>query len=65
MSRIDNLEQRVADLERNVGSVMGELKLVPVSTRKGSENYREGLNGRMKMINTEVVEDALRAHGRT
>ena len=28
MSRIDNLEKRVADLERNVGSAMGERRTV-------------------------------------
>ena len=57
MSRIDILEQRVADLERNVGSAMGELELVTVSTRKGSDNYREGLNKRIKMIYSGVCKD--------
>lgn len=52
MSRIDNLEQRVTDLERNVGSVMGELELVTISTRKASDNYRKGLNNKGKMINS-------------
>lgn len=57
MSRLDILEQRVADLERNVGSAMGELGLVTVSTRKGSDNYREGLNKRTKMIYSGVCKD--------
>ena len=56
MSRLDILEQRVADLERNVGSAMGELKLVTVSTRKGSDNYREGMNKHAKMINSAIAD---------
>ena len=59
MSRLDILEQRVADLERNVGSAMGELELVTVSTRKGSDNYREGMKKHVKMINSAVAEPTL------
>lgn len=57
MSRLDILEQRVADLERNVGSAMGELKLVTVSTRTGSDNYRKGMSKPLKLINSAISED--------
>ena len=53
---IENLEQRVADLEKNVGAAMGELGLTTITTREASGNYRAGMNKHVKMINSAIAE---------
>lgn len=57
MSKLENLEKRLEDLEINVGSAMRELGLIAVSTREASGNYRNGMNKPFKMINSAIVED--------
>lgn len=62
MSRIEDLEQRVKDLERNVGSAMSELNLTAVTTRESSANYREGMNNPIKIPNGKMINSAILGH---
>lgn len=62
--RLERLEERLKDLERNAGAIMSELNLVAVVTRESYANYREGYNnpihmnnsGKPKMVNSELLE---------
>ena len=64
IKRLERLEQRVKDLERNVGSAMYILKLVTASTLEASENYRKGFKhplvtdkpGKIIMIKSEMLD---------
>ena len=64
IKRLERLEQRVKDLERNVGSVMYVLKMVAASTIEASENYRNGFKhplvtdkpGKIIMIKSEMLD---------
>ena len=64
ITRLERLEQRVKDLERNVGSVMYILKMVTASTVEASENYRKGFKhpmitdkpGKLIMIKSELLD---------
>lgn len=61
--RLERLEERLKDLERNVGAVMSELNLVAAVTLDSYVYYREGYNnpmhmnnsGKPKMINSEIL----------
>ena len=63
--RLERLEERLKDLERNVGAIMSELNLAAVVTRESYVNYREGYNnpihannsGKPKMINSELLKE--------
>ena len=65
--RLEKLEERLKDLERNVGAIMSELHLVAVVTLESYVYYREGYNnpihmnnsGKPKMINSELIESGL------
>ena len=62
--RLERLEERLKDLERNAGAIMSELNLVAVVTRESYVNYREGCNnpihmnnsGKPKTINSEFIK---------
>ena len=62
--KLERLEERVKNLERNVGAIMSELHLVAVVTLESYVNYREGYNnpipmnnsGKPKAINSEMLE---------
>ena len=62
--RLERLEERLKDLERNVGAIMSELNLVAIVTRKSYPNYREGYinpihmnnSGKPKMVNSELLK---------
>ena len=62
--RLEKLEERLKDLERNVGAIMSELNLVAAVTRESYVYYREGYNYPMhmnnsrkpKMVNSELLE---------
>ena len=61
--RLDRLEERLKDLERNVGAIASELNLVAVATRESYTYYREGYDnsmhmnnaGKPKMVNSEIL----------
>lgn len=65
--RLERLEERLKDLERNVGAIMSELNLVAVVTRESYVYYREGYNnlihmnnsGKPKMINSELLKHGI------
>ena len=62
--RLEKLEERLKDLERNVGAIMSELNLVAAVTRESYVYYSEGYNnpihmnncGKPKMVNSELLE---------
>ena len=62
--KLERLEERLKDLERNVGAIMSELHLVEVVTRESYVYYREGYNYPMhmnnsskpKMVNSELLK---------
>ena len=62
--RLEKLEERLKDLERNVGAIMSELNLVAAVTKDSYVYYREGYNnpmhinnsGKPKMVNSELLE---------
>ena len=63
--RLERLERRVEDIERNVGSVMNELDLVAISSCESYNNYRDGYKNHMhrigyngaRMINSAILND--------
>ena len=65
--RLERLEERLKDLERNVGAIMSELNLVAAVTHESYVYYREGYNnpihmnnsGKPKMINSELLEGGI------
>lgn len=65
--RLERLEERLKDLERNVGAIMSELNLVAVVTRESYTNYHDGYinpihmnnSGKPKMINSEMIKPGL------
>lgn len=65
--RLEKLEERLKDLERNVGAIMSELNLVAAVTHESYANYREGYNNpihmnnsrKPKMINSELLEGGI------
>lgn len=65
--RLERLEERLKDLERNVGAIMSELNLVALVTKESYVYYREGYNnpihmnnsGKPKMINSEMLEGGI------
>ena len=64
--RLERLEERLKDLERNVGAIMPELNLIAVATKESYPNYRDGYNnqihmnnsGKPKMINSEILNSS-------
>ena len=62
--RLERLEERLKDLERNAGAIMSELNLVAAVTKDSYVYYREGYNnpihmnnsGKPKMINSELLK---------
>ena len=48
--RLERLERRVEDIERNVGSVMNELNLIAIASCESSKNYSDGYNNPIKSI---------------
>ena len=62
--RLEKLEERLKDLERNVGAIMSELNLAAVVTRESYVYYREGYNNpihmnnssKPKMVNSELLK---------
>ena len=62
--KLERLEERIKDIERNLGTIMSELNLVAVVSRESYVNYREGYNnpihmnnsGKPKMINSEFLK---------
>ena len=65
--RLERLEERLKDLERNVGAIMSEMNLVAVVTKESYVYYREGYNnpihmnnsGKPKTINSEMLKPGL------
>ena len=65
--RLEKLEERLKDLERNAGAIMSELNLVAVVTHESYAYYREGYNnplhmnnsGKPKMVNSELLKDGI------
>lgn len=65
--KLERLDERLKDLERNVGAIMSELNLVAVVKRESYANYREGYinpihmdnSGKPKMINSEILKSGL------
>ena len=65
--KLERLEERLKDLERNVGAIMSELNLVTVVTPESYVYYREGYNnpihmnnsGKPKMINSEMLKPGI------
>ena len=65
--KLERLEERLKNLERNVGAIMSELNLAAVVTRESYVYYREGYNnpvhmnnsGKPKMINCEMLKPEL------
>lgn len=65
--RLERLEERLKDIERNVGAIMSELNLVALVTKESYVYYREGYNnpihmnnsGKPKMINSEMLEGGI------
>ena len=63
--RLERVEERLKNLERNVGAIMHELNLAAVVTRESYVYYREGYNnpihmnnsGKPNMINSAIYED--------
>lgn len=63
--RLERLERRVEDIERNLGSVMNELNLIAISTCESSKNYSDGYKNpihrigydKASMINSEILND--------
>lgn len=63
--RLDRLERRVEDIERNIGSVMNELNLVAIASCESSKNYSDGYKNTIhrighygaRMINSEILND--------
>ena len=63
--RLERLERRVEDIERNVGSVMNELNLVAIASCESSKNYRDGYKNPIhvigydsaRMINSAILND--------
>ena len=63
--RLERLERRVEDIERNVGSVMNELDLVAIASCESSKNYRDGYKNPIhsigcngaRMINSAILND--------
>lgn len=64
---LEKLEERLKDLERNVGAIMSELNLVAAVTRESYVYYREGYNnpihmnnsGKTKMVNSEMLNPVI------
>lgn len=56
--QVDDIIKRIDDLERNVGSVMGELDLIPVSSEESCKNYSDGMKTPLKLkhINGNLYE---------
>ena len=65
--RLEKLEERLKDLERNVGAIMSELNLVAAVTLESYVYYREGYNnpihmnnsGKPKMVNSELLKGGI------
>lgn len=65
--RLERLEERVKNLERNVGAIVHELNLAALVTRESYVYYREGYNnpiymnksGKPKMVNSELLESGI------
>ena len=62
--KLERLEERLKDVERNLGAIMSEMNLVAVVTRESYANYRDGYNNPMhmnnssktKMVNSELLK---------
>ena len=52
--KLERLEERLKNLERNVGAIMFELNLAAVVTRESYANYREGYNNPIHMNNSGI-----------
>ena len=65
--KLERLEERLKDLERNVGAIMSELNLVAAVTCESYVYYREGYNnpihmnnsGKPKMVNSEMIKPGI------
>ena len=65
--RLERLDERLKNLERNVGAIMSELNLVAAVTLESYVYYREGYNnpihmnnsGKPKMVNSELLKDGI------
>lgn len=65
--KLERLEERLKDVERNLGAIMSELNLVAVVTQESYPYYREGYNnpihmnnsGKPKMINSEIIKPGI------
>ena len=65
--RLERLEERLKNLERNVGAIMSELNLAAAVTRESYVYYRDGYNNpihmnnscKPKMVNSEMVKHGI------